>query len=134
MFDEISFEKFGKQEVGIVGDVVYCRWHGSLEPEEMAAWAAWLRGHLAGVARVYQLMDMTDMQAIPAGTRKLLVEVTKEIPFAGFACVNASFAMQVVTGLVIKAMAIFTKRQFVVTFVKTRAEADQWLAEQRRAS
>lgn len=129
MFDEISFEKIGKQEVGTVGDVVYSRWHGSLEPEEMTAWAAFLRAHPAGV---YHLMDMTGMESIPAGTRKLLVEVTKEIPFAGFACINASFAMQVVSGLVIKAIAIFTKRKFEVTFVKTRADADAWLVEQRR--
>lgn len=131
MFDGLPFEKVGKHEVCLVGDIVYCRWHGSLEVDDVSQYVAYMRGRLGETTRLYQLMDMTGLTEIPAATRKAIADVTREIPLVGFAGIGGTFALQVVARLLVTAMAIFKKQEFQIVFVKTREDAERWVADQR---
>ena len=120
----ITFEPPGILRFVLVDDV------SAQEAEAMAAFA---REHLAGRPFILALLDVGDLGAIPAETRKAAARLSAEFPYRGIAFCHASFRARVVTKLLGGALRLFAPRlDNPLRYFDTEAEARIWLAERVR--
>jgi len=82
--------------------------------------------------RIYLLLDLTRIGAIPAESRKLAAARAARRKNEHAVFFGASFTMRLVTRLVTKAIALARGEPDFSVFVATEAEARAWIEAQRR--
>ncbi len=97
-----------------------------------------LRDHVNEVLRAqgrcYMLVDMAGMTGMEPAARRAIGDWgrTAEQQVSGAAMYGTSFAMRVLTTLVLNAIRVLGRRDIVAFFARDEAEARAWLDRRRR--
>ena len=106
---------------------------GDVSAQDAEAMAVFAREHIGGRPFILAFLDVGDLRAIPAETRKVAARLSAEFPYRGIAFYHASFRARVVTTLLGGALRLFSPHlDNPLRYFDTEAEARLWLAERAR--
>jgi hypothetical protein len=117
-------------------DILFMRLSGPVSEEEAKEidrhHLSWVAGH----PRVFFLLDLSELESIDPEGRKDASRTVRELPLAGVVIYGAPMKARVLAKLVFTAMNLFKANaadRFPIEFVKSEAEAREWIAGRRRA-
>ena len=110
-------------------DQVHLVWNGDVTAEHVLA--AYETFESLGQPRLYLMSDVTRSGTPSEHARKTLVQDKRLRMIYAMACIGASFPMQIVTNLMIRAGQLFRGDLVKATFARDEAEARAWLSAQR---
>jgi anti-anti-sigma regulatory factor len=111
-------------------DTLYLKLLGTVTEEEAEGIN---RTHLAfceGRDRVYILIDLSEVEAIPGSVRKIAAEGLKQMPVQAIAVHSAPLTARVFIKLITAGMRLFGKNMSV-EFFNDEPEARAWIAQDR---
>jgi hypothetical protein len=117
-------------------DVIFMRLAGPVSEAEATEINVFHRAWGEQYPRVFYLLDLSELESIDPEGRKDASRTVRELPLAGVAIYGAPMKARVLAKLVFTAMNLFKSNaadRFPIEFVKSEAEAREWIAGRRRA-
>jgi hypothetical protein len=116
-------------------DVIFMRLAGPVSKAEANEINVYHRAWGEEHARVFYLLDLSELESIDPEGRKEASRTVRMLPLAGVAAYGAPVKARVLAKLVFTAMNLFKARTdsgFPIEFVDTEDEARAWIEERRR--
>lgn len=123
--------QIGNQLVRIEGDVLYLKLRGTFLPDELQAVLKLAEQIIATSGHYFALVDISELAAVPAETRRIGGEWARVHQIGGNACFGGSDATRILIALAMNAISLLTREAAPVAFFATEQESMAWIAEQR---
>lgn len=127
----VTREQIGKQRtVCEEPDTIYLKLVGDVSDEEVKAINDMHLEFARGRARVFFLVDMSELATLSSSVRKAAIEALNKMPLQGLSIYQAPLTARVLAKLIITGMRLFGKN-IPLQFSDSEAEAREWIAQRR---
>ena len=123
--------QIGNHLVTLEEDVLQLKLRGAFLPDELRAVLQLAEQLIATKGHYFGLVDITDLDPVPAETRRIGVEWARVHRIGGNACFGGSAATRILIALAMNSISLLTGSAVAVAFFETEQEASSWIAEQR---
>lgn len=127
----VTREQFGRQLTACEEpDIIYLKLVGDVTDEEVKAVNDMNLAFARGRARVFYLVDMSELATLSSSVRKAAIEALNQMPLQGLSIYQAPLTARVLAKLIITGMRLFGKN-IPLQFSDSEAEARAWIAQRR---
>jgi hypothetical protein len=123
--------QIGPHRIEIEGDLVVCRNQGLFTLEHMQQICVLFSELLEKNGRLFTITDASRGGDFDAAARRYAAEWSRDHQLAGTVVFGTSRIARVTISLMIRAIALLTRRPRPLVFVENEQQARAWVAEQR---
>lgn len=126
-------QHFGKHWLRDEGDgLIFLKYSGNLTLPEVEQLAELVAEVAKDVPDIFMIFDVTDATTIEPAARRFCMKWLSGGRFAGAANFGGGLVVRTMGEMLMSALRHLRQSALPTTFVKTEAEARQWIADQRR--
>lgn len=130
----ITREQIGRQSTACEEpDIIYLKFVGDVTDEEVKAINEMHLEFARNRARVFFLVDMSELATLSSSVRKSAIAALNQMPLQGLSIYQAPLTARVLAKLIITGMRLFGKN-IPLQFSDSEAEAREWIAQRRALS